>query len=92
MPLSQTQIDYITKRTNERGAAYTQKPYHFLSTQILSSGSQSPDWGLNIVIQANDGSDGQGGRGKGEKNWLTDDAAFRNTVEDALTGCERHFG
>lgn len=87
MPLSQTQIDYIVARTNERGAAFTPRTYHFLSTQTMND-----DAWLDVIAAADDGSQAAGGISRGaSKGWLNDDAAFRNTVEDCLTRAEKHL-
>ena len=89
MPLSSDQITFITNRTNERGAAHW-PTYTFQSTTTFASGPNDPDGFLNIVIVTSSG-EGQGGRDKGGKNWLSDPGEFAKTVENTLTVAERHL-
>jgi hypothetical protein len=87
-PLTQAQIDYVTTRTNERGAAFT-PVYTFVGTQVIAFGSNGD--GLNIVIKtATD--PGQGGGKRGPNGWNdgTVSEVFKTLVEDTLTVCERH--
>lgn len=89
MPLTNDQITYITHRTNERGAAHS-PTYSFVSTTTFASGPNDPDGFLNIVIKSSLG-EGQGGRDKGPRDYLTNQEKFAATVENALTVAERHL-
>lgn len=85
MALTQEQVDYIIRTTNERGAAH-QPPYQFLHTQTFG-----PDqiW-LNIVVEVPPDGGAQGGSRKGPRGWHTDADAFHALVANTITAAERH--
>ena len=87
IPLTQNQIDWITTRTNDRGANFGMAPYFFQQTQLVNR-----DQWLNIVVQVLATGGLHGGSVKAHAGVLDGSLsdAFKALVEQTLGVVERN--